>query len=158
MKRSATFSPCRRYRYALWRDWRDLLGEDGGFVMFVGLNPSTADETNDDPTIRRCIRFTQSWGYSRLCMTNLFAWRATKPEDMMAADNPVGPDNDATLLDLASRAAVVIAAWGVNGTHLGRDQAVRAFLPRLHYLRLTADGHPGHPLYLPGALRPISWE
>jgi hypothetical protein len=153
MKCSADFSPCRRYRYALWRTWGGL----AGYAMFVGLNPSTADETKDDPTIRRCIAFAKDWGYSGLCMTNLFAFRATKPAHMMDADDPVGSDNDRWLSDAASQAAVVVAAWGVHGTFAGRHDAVRQMLPHLHYLRLTKDGHPGHPLYLPKMLQPLEW-
>ncbi|KVP75269.1 hypothetical protein WJ96_05795 [Burkholderia ubonensis] len=155
MRKSAEFSPCRRYRYALWRDWGALPGTvDRGYVLFVGLNPSTADETNDDPTIRRCIAFAKAWGYSGLCMVNLFAFRATNPADMLLAPDPVGPDNDACLRRFARNAGVVIAGWGVHGTHLARDAAVKRLLPNLHYLRLTKDGHPGHPLYLPKTLVP----
>lgn len=125
--------------------------------MFVGLNPSTADEFNDDPTIRRCIAFAKSWGYAALCMANLFAYRATQPGVMLAAPDPVGPDNDRTLQALASKAGVVVAAWGTNGAHRGRDIAVRELLPNLHYLRLTQNGYPGHPLYLPSTLHPVPW-
>ncbi len=157
VERDARLSPCRRYRYSLWRNWRGLLPNTNGYAMFVGLNPSTADEQNDDPTIRRCIAFAQAWGYEGLCMTNLFAFRATDPVDMVSADDPVGPDNDQTLRDLAQSAGVVVAAWGVNGIYRGRDQAVRAMLPNLHYLKLTRNGHPGHPLYLPKILTPVAW-
>lgn len=152
-ERRTVFSIDRRYRYALWRDWG---GE--GYAMFVGLNPSTADETLDDPTIRRCVAYAKSWGYGALCMTNLFAFRATDPKDMLAATDPVGAENDATLLDLAERASVVVAAWGTHGTHLGRAQTVRNMLPSLHYLKLTKDGHPGHPLYLKKELTPVPWR
>lgn len=154
MRRGALFSPCRKYRYALFRAWEPAKG----FVMFVGLNPSTADETVDDPTIRRCIAFAQAWGYGGLCMANLFAFRATEPADMKKAPDPVGPENDGYLQSLSLAADVVVAAWGVHGTHRGRDTQVRAMLPNLHYLRLTKDGHPGHPLYLPASLRPVAWE
>lgn len=157
MERTATFSPCRRYRYSLWRNWADLLGASKGYAMFIGLNPSTADETEDDPTIRRCIAFAKSWGYDGLCMTNLFAFRATDPELMLAEPAPVGNDNDSHLLSMAKSAGIVIAAWGPPGAHLGRDASVRELIPNLHYLRLTKDGHPGHPLYLPGTLVPIAW-
>ena len=153
MLSAATLSLCRRYRYNLWRGW----GESESYVMFVGLNPSTADETADDPTIRRCVAYSKSWGYSRLCMTNLFAYRATQPADMMAAADPVGPANNVWLRELAKGAAVVVAAWGVHGTFRGRHSAVRDLLPGLHYLQLTKDGHPGHPLYLPKTLRPVAW-
>lgn len=151
MNRQTIFSTCRIYRYTLWREW---VGGDG-YAMFVGLNPSTADETQDDPTIRRCIAFAKAWGFAGLCMTNLFAFRATDPKDMKAAADPVGPENDAHLLDIAAEARVIVAAWGANGVHKARDIAVRARLPSLHCLRLTKDGHPGHPLYLPKTLVPV---
>ncbi len=154
MKGSAVISPCGRYRYVLWRHW----GGPGGEAMIVGLNPSTADADRDDPTIRRCIAFARGWGYAGLCMTNLFAYRATRPADLMAADDPVGPDNDAWLVDAANNAAIVVAAWGVHGILLGRNDAVRAMLPRLHGLRATKGGHPGHPLYLPRGLLPVPLE
>lgn len=153
MARQTVLSPCRTYRYALWREWAG----GKGYAMFVGLNPSTADETQDDPTIRRCVAFAKAWGYAGLCMVNLFAFRATNPADMMNAADPVGPDNDQTLRSLAEAAGVVVAAWGVHGTYGGRHTAVRAMLPRLHCLRLTKHGHPGHPLYLPKTLTPVEW-
>lgn len=152
MKRWATFSACRRYRYSLWREWGG-----GGYAMFIGLNPSTADETNDDPTIRRCIRFAQDWGYGALCMTNAFAFRATDPRVMKLEPEPCGPENNHTLRELARHAGVVVAAWGAHGTHRGQDRFLRLHVPGLHYLRLTKDGHPGHPLYLPADLTPQPW-
>lgn len=152
MSPETIFSPCRAYRYALWREW---IGGTG-YAMFVGLNPSTADEKLDDPTIRRCVAFAKAWGYAGLCMTNLFAFRATQPADMMAAADPVGPDNDKHLLALSSEAGVIVAAWGVHGSFGGRDVAVRVMLPALHCLKITKDGHPGHPLYLAKTLTPIS--
>ena len=151
MTRQTVFSPCRTYRYTLWREW---IGGDG-YAMFVGLNPSTADETQDDPTIRRCIAFAKAWGYAGLCMTNLFAFRATDPKDMKAAADPVGPENDYHLLRLWADAGVVVAAWGANGTHRGRDAEVAKMLRPLHCLALTKDGHPGHPLYLRKTLTPV---
>lgn len=154
MTGDATFSPCRLYRYVLWRRW----AESPRYAMFIGLNPSTADERTDDPTIRRCIRFASDWGYDGLCMTNLFAFRATAPEVMRQAADPIGPQNDDTLFAHAAHAAVVIAAWGVHGQHRGRDTAVRQMLPVLHYLRLTRAGLPGHPLYLPATSLPILWQ
>jgi hypothetical protein len=154
MKRSADFSTCRRYRYTLWRQW----GERTDYALFVGLNPSTADETKDDPTIRRCISFARDWGYSGLCVTNLFAFRATKPVDMMKAADPVGPDNDYWLCNTASKADLVVAAWGIHGTFAGRHQVVCQMLPRFSYLRLTKEGYPGHPLYLPKTLQPMAWN
>lgn len=158
--RAAQFSACRNYRYALWRGWAERVEppQAGAYAMFVGLNPSTADETLDDPTIRRCVGFAQDWGYQGLCMVNLFAWRATQPADMLAQNDPVGPENDAVLLELAANAGIVVAAWGVHGTHVSRDEAVKRLLPRLHYLLLTKAGHPGHPLYLPSSLKPMPYK
>jgi hypothetical protein len=153
MQNGALLSPCRTYRYDLWRTW---IGGDG-YAMFVGLNPSTADETQDDPTIRRCVAFAKAWGYAGLCMTNLFAFRATDPQEMKRAADPVGWENNIILSDRASGAGVVVAAWGAHGTHRCRDATVRRMLPALHYLRLTKDGHPGHPLYLPKTLVPQPW-
>ena len=154
MNRKTKFSPCRTYRYALWREW---IG-GSGYAMFVGLNPSTADEMLDDPTIRRCIGFAKSWGYAALCMTNLFAFRATEPKDMMAAADPIGPGNDAFLQELAPDAGVVVAAWGAHGAYRGRDAEVCRMLPDLHCLALTKGGHPGHPLYLPKHLIPYRFQ
>lgn len=151
--RQTIFSLCRTYRYSLWREW--IGGE--GYAMFVGLNPSTADEIQDDPTVRRCINYAKAWGYSALCMTNLFAFRATDPAVMKSAIDPVGPDNDAHLIALAAEAGVVVAAWGTHGAHQGREAHVLDILPHLHCLALTKDGHPNHPLYLRKTLVPIPY-
>lgn len=151
-KSAAVLSPCRTFRYSLTREWGS-----GPAVLFVGLNPSTADEATDDPTIRRCIGFARAWGFGRLEMANLFAFRATDPSDMRAASDPVGPDNDRHLRELATACQMAVAAWGASGTFRSRDVQVRVMLPRLHYLRLTKAGHPGHPLYLPAHLRPTPW-
>lgn len=150
MIRTAYLSEDRTYRYELWRVWGA-----GRIVVIIGLNPSTADEEVDDPTITREIAFAKSWGFAGLCKVNLFAYRATQPADMRRAADPVGPLNDEVLRSLSGN--FVVAAWGVHGTHRRRDEAVRAMFPQLHYLRLTKDGHPSHPLYLPGNLTPQPW-
>lgn len=165
IERKTIFSPCRRYRYTLWREWsEDLLtgcadeSKDlDSYAMFIGLNPSTADETKDDPTIRRCIQFAKDWGYGALCMTNLFAWRETDSSKLRSVPELVGKDNDQYLSDCASRAGIVIAAWGAKGSLLGRSVQVRKLIPNLHALRITKGGFPAHPLYLPGTLRPIKY-
>lgn len=154
MLRSAEFSPCRLYRYKLWRIWDSSLP----YAQFIGLNPSTADETNDDPTVRRCINYAAQWGYGGLCMTNIFAYRATDPRDMKAVAEPVGPGNDAALVEVASKAGVVVAAWGTHGSHMLRGIEVCKLIPDLHVLKLTRDGFPAHPLYLLKSLRPRRWE
>lgn len=151
---SADFSHDRIYRYSLWRRWG---GDCHDYAMFIGLNPSTADEIEDDPTIRRCMQFAMDWGYSGLCMTNLFAYRATDPKVMKIAVDPVGVENDQWLSECAVNAGIVIAAWGTEGRHMNRDSAVKMLIPDLHYLKITKNGHPGHPLYLPKTLRPIKY-
>ena len=181
-ERKTIFSPDRVYRYTLWREWDngDLytpkqITRAFEYAMFIGLNPSTADETKDDPTIRKCIGFAKRWGYGALCMTNLFAFRATQPKDMKRNPCPIGEGSfcafevateksitqcfrwktDAYLFALARQAGVVVAAWGVNGTHLNRDKEVRGLIPSLRCLRKTKDGHPEHPLYIPYEVTPI---
>jgi hypothetical protein len=154
MERVAVFSPCRRYRYQLGRTWEP----DAPPVLFVGLNPSTADETADDQTIHRCIRFARDWGYGGILMANLFAFRATDPRDMKAAADPVGEDNDRWLARLAGEAGVVVACWGAHGEHKGRAQAVvdSGVLGSFTVLGLTKDGHPRHPSRLSAACRPLN--
>jgi hypothetical protein len=152
MERKTRLSECRAYRYVLWREW-DTTNKT--YAMFVGLNPSTADEFLDDPTIRRCVDYARRWGYGALCMANLFAFRATQPAVMKANLQPIGIDNDRWLSELAEKAGVVVAAWGVDGLHLGRDKAVETLLgDKLCCLKLTKDKHPGHPLYLKKTLLP----
>lgn len=150
------FSPCRTWRYTLWRRWGGLFAK-GSYAMFIGMNPSTADESKNDPTIRRCIRFAESWGYAGLCMTNIFAFRATDPADMKVANDPVGPENDTALIECARNVGIVVAAWGVHGVHQGRDAAIAALGLDLHVLRLTKHGYPAHPLYLPKDISPKIW-
>lgn len=152
---TATFSPCRTYRYSLWRRWG---APEQGYAMFIGLNPSTADEVEDDPTVRRCIQFAKDWGYGALYMTNLFAFRATDPAVMKADSEPIGPDTDAVLAELAKNAGVVVAAWGNHGSHSARDQQVIALLPNLHCLKVTKAGQPSHPLYLRKSLTPTRYD
>jgi hypothetical protein len=152
MKTDAKFSDCRQYRYALWRIW----DESKPYAMFIGLNPSTADETEDDPTIKRCINFAKEWGYGGLCMANLFAYRATDPSNMFAAQNPIGPQNDFWLENLTKEAGIIVAAWGNDGSHLGRSKAVLALIPNLHCLKVNKSGEPAHPLYQPGTATPIA--
>ncbi|MBP2698730.1 hypothetical protein C9J44_05000 [Photobacterium sp. GB-27] len=153
MKKSAVLSSCRKYRYELWRTWDD----SKPYAMFIGLNPSTADETEDDPTIRRCINFAKSWGYGGLCMANLFAYRATQPEDMKRASDPIGDKNDETLILLAQNAGVIVGAWGNDGVFLNRSEDVRALISELNVLKVNKSGEPAHPLYLKSTLTPIKW-
>jgi hypothetical protein len=137
---SAFFSPCRTWRYSLTRDVAPLTGE--GTCTFIGLNPSTADETQDDPTIRRCIDFARRWGFARLKMLNLFALRSTDPRGLLTADDPVGPENDCTISKVVGGSDLIICAWGVFPPD-GRVKAVLEFVAAPHCLGLTKpNGEP----------------
>jgi len=153
----ARFSPCRRWRYLLWRSW-DAARPAANFIM---LNPSTADELKLDPTCSRARDYSERWGYGALIVTNVFAWRATDPADMKATADPVGPGNNRAIVRAAKEAALVVCAWGNHAAHLERSARVKDLLARagvrLHALRVNAGGEPAHPLYLPGSLRPASW-
>lgn len=159
MNRETIFSPCRKWRYTLWREW-GTPGLPTDYVQFIGLNPSTADETTDDHTIRKCIQFAKDWGYGALCMTNLFAWRDTDPTRMKQAKEPIGPENDRWLKQIADGAGIIIAAWGNHGNHQYRSVKVKWLLEssKLHCLRMTGKNQPEHPLYLPADLKPIPYE
>jgi hypothetical protein len=141
--KGAEFSDDRVYRYTLWREWGNKT------VAFIGLNPSTADENIDDPTIRRCINFAKSWGFGRMVMLNLFAFRATDPRDMKACQEPIGPENDKTLEGVSYSSDLVVCAWGVHGAHIDRGDEVTGMLLRrgieLHCLGRTTKGYPKHP-------------
>jgi len=140
----AVLSKDRRYRYTLSRTW-DC---EKGNAMFIGLNPSTADESENDPTIRRCMRFALEWGYGGIVVCNLFAFRATDPRAMKAATDPVGPLNDEMITTEARDAGLVIACWGNHGQFLSRSDDVRKFLSSMKCFGLTKRGEPKHPLYL----------
>jgi hypothetical protein len=144
----AIFSPCGQYRYRLWRTWN----AHRPTITFVMLNPSTADDARNDPTVERCQRRAQAMGYGGLRVANVFALRSTDPAALYAAEDPVGPDNDAAILALAGEAALVVCAWGTHGQLRGRGQAVLRLLrsagARAHHLGLNADGTPKHPLYV----------
>lgn len=147
----------RGYRYEWRRGWDPRLPE----VLFVLLNPSTADAEFDDPTTRRCQAFARELGFGSITVVNLFALRATDPRDLLRARDPVGPGNDAAILGAAARAARIVAGWGNGGSHLGRDRQVLTFLRSrapLECFGLTARGAPRHPLYLAARSRPRTWS
>jgi hypothetical protein len=129
------------------------------------LNPSTATEVQNDPTVERCERRARALGFGGFRVTNIFAWRDTDPRAMRAAADPVGPANDAAIAESCDWAGGaqdrIIAAWGTHGAHLDRGRAVERLLraqPRpLHHLGLTKDGHPKHPLYITYTQQPILW-
>jgi len=143
----AHFSGCRHYRHVLWRSWAPARGT----VAFIGLNPSTADATRDDPTIRRCRAFASDWGYGAMVMVNLFDYRATRPEDLKRKRAPVSRANDALVIEHCREATLVVAAWGGHGAYRDRARAVRARLLDaglvLHGFGTGKHGEPLHPLY-----------
>ena len=143
------FSPDRIYRYSLIRSV-SMWGK--GRCCFVMLNPSTADEVQNDPTVRRCINFAAGWGYASLWVVNIFALRATDPAELRKVTDPVGPENDAHLAAAFRQANIVIAAWGNQGQLGSRSSDVRALMARtgtpIRCLGMTAMGEPRHPLYV----------
>ncbi len=155
MKCGASFSECRKYRYTLWRSW-----DIGPTLNFIMLNPSTADETKDDPTITRCIVRATKLGFGTLIVTNLFALRATDPAELRKTLYPVGDGNDDAIKESASQSSMVICAWGNHGILDGRAAKVlkmlREFCPdKLRALKLTGANQPAHPLYLGFRLEPV---
>ena len=144
INKTANFSSCRKYRYSLSRIW----DKQKKFVLFIGLNPSTADEEVDDPTIRRCSGYAQKWGYGGFIMVNLFAYRTTLPSNLKKVKYPVGRDNDKYIVKLSKKADITVAAWGNNGNLYRRDKQVMSLVPNLMCLRVNKSGQPAHPLYL----------
>ena len=183
----AMFSPCRSYRYSLWRTW----DSQKPIVVFIGLNPSTADETVNDPTMRRCIGFARLWGYGGMVVVNLFAYCATKPTVLRHVADPVGKDTDSWIYTLCqyvarqvggehnsldceeagqthgsekshyeSVSAKVILCWGNQGCLKGRDRTLLTLITPIitpYCLAMTKQGYPAHPLYLRKTLVPIPY-
>ncbi len=145
MYTDATISSDRKYRYSLIREW----DKEKYKVLFIGLNPSTADEKTDDPTIRRCINFAKKWGYGGILMGNLFAIRSTDPSLIYKDPDPIGPQNDTHLLEMAKKAALVVGVWGNHGAFLDRSACIRKLIPNMKCLQKNKTGEPRHPLYIP---------
>ena len=142
MKREAIISKCNKYRYKLIREW----SESRGKVLFIMLNPSTADDKKDDKTITRCINFAKDWGYGGLMVGNLFAYRTTYPKELFKTKYPEGKDNLKNIKEMIIDADLVICAWGNNQ---GAPPQYLRELSELYYLKLLNDGKtPGHPLRL----------
>lgn len=149
----ALFSSCRQWRYRLWRTW----DPEGPAVLFIGLNPSTADETEPDPTITRCRNFAERWGFGTYLMGNLFAYKSTKPKGLRMTTDPVGPENDRHLADMIRQASKVVVAWGCHPGIDDRANQVLAMIPAPFCLKVTKDGYPWHPLYVRGDTQPIRY-
>lgn len=158
MIKNAGFSDDRVYRYWLLRLWDERANNP---LVVIGLNPSTADETDDDPTIRRCIRFARDWGHTSLLMLNLFAYRSTDPSVLRRVQYPVGSLNDAYIGTLCKDRRV-LAAWGAYGALHQRGEQVKGLISQLPNTQLvtlgfTAAGQPKHPLYIAASTLPQSW-
>jgi hypothetical protein len=153
---SAIISDCGKYRYELRRKLKDY----GRQCLFIMLNPSTADASLDDPTIRRCKGFAQTWECGELIVCNLFAYRATNPKELYDVPDPVGTDNKGYLQEAAEEVqhahegpGIIVCAWGAHGEFMDQGEAVMGWLDNVvaqpKCLGVTKDGHPKHPLYLP---------
>lgn len=156
---TCVFSEDRKYRYSLqhFMDRRGYVEQYSRIVNFIMLNPSTADEHRLDPTLRRCKGFAKLWGCTSFVVTNLFAFRATDPNNMKRAADPVGPENNKHILRIASNVDIVVLGWGAHGAYLGRSREVKRMmqgqltkLTHIHHLGLTGLAEPRHPLYIPG--------
>jgi hypothetical protein len=123
------------------------------------LNPSTADENSNDPTVERCERRAREWGYGGLIVTNIFAWRSTDPRALLEIDDPIGPENDAVIVRAVSLARDTICAWGVHGWMRGVNLVTGPLVGvGLYALCFTNDGTPGHPLYVPYSAEPVPYR
>jgi hypothetical protein len=164
LNRKCVFSDDRRYRYLLTIENEDV---DGGIVNFLMLNPSTADEIVNDPTVERCQRRAFEHGlngriFRSVIVTNLFGYRSTDPHELKKVDDPVGPENDGAILQAAQASDLVICAWGEHGARWKRAGKVVEMLRGsgfdLHALKLNTSGHPAHPLYIPYDVQPFVWN
>lgn len=153
MTSSAVISECGKYRYHLRRVWDEQLPR----ICWIMLNPSTADYTQDDPTIRRCIGFAKAWGCGGLDVVNLFALRATNPDELktVSLSAAIGPDNDEWICRVAEAPEIVrvVAAWGRRGEYGGRDREVLTTV-RCQFEQVGESDYPRHPLYLKSELKP----
>lgn len=149
---TAVISMCEKYRYSLHREW----DTSKPMVMFLMLNPSTADSSENDATVRRCLTFAKDWGFGSLCIGNLFAFRSTKPKGLFSTEDPIGIENKWYIDYMANIAEKIVCAWGNAKTV---DRIFKKFpeykplkdIPsdKLYYINLCNDGTPMHPLFIP---------
>lgn len=153
----ALYSDCETFRFRLSRTWGA-----SPRLAFILLNPSTATELRNDPTIARCEGRARRTGHGGVDILNLFAFRATRPADLLAAPDPVGSGNSGIVLDTAAAAGLIVCGWGLHGAHLDQGTLLRRLLSDrglpLWHLGLTRDGHPRHPLYVGNAVQPEPWR
>ena len=153
IKSNAIFSEDRIHRYVLIREW-DL---DKPSLMFVGLNPSTADEEKNDPTVRRCIGFAKRWGFGKLLMTNIFAFRSTLPKNLFKSENPIGNKNNYWLKKLSKKADKIVLAYGNHGKFNNRHEEILKIVDNPHCIKKTKNDMPIHPLYVKYTNNPIKY-
>lgn len=148
---SARISLCGTYRYTLER--KIVNRRNNNRVLFIMLNPSTADASKNDPTVTRCVNFADSWGFGHLTVCNIYAYRSTNPDVLKHVPDAVGPDNDRTLREEIANANLVVCAWGTHAS-AKRQKEVLTMIPDPHCLGLTSQGYPRHPLYIRKTTRP----
>jgi hypothetical protein len=150
----AKFSSCRKYRFVLYRIWNKALP----MIMFIGLNPSKAGETNDDPTIRRVKSMAAAWGFGGVYMLNCFPYISTNPDDLNDFGNT--EENDLWLQNIAGKCTEIIFAWGNFSIvkEKGRDKELQSMFPNAKALIINKDGSPRHPLYVPASVTPVNWH
>ena len=145
----AIFDMIGKYRYTLWREWSTYHPR----IVFILLNPSTADEERNDPTIRRCIGFARARKFGSVEVVNLFAYRATHARELLKVVDPVGKENNRFLMRAVERCSTVVVGWGARGTLLGRNREVLSLLTGrndVYCLGTTRGGQPRHLLYVRG--------
>lgn len=152
MIKGAEFSECRKYRYCLWRIWDETLPK----VMFIGLNPSTANEETDDPTIRRVIAFAKKWGYGGVYMMNCFSYVSTDPRELSTVEDRYM--NDVRIAEKSKEVAEIIFAWGSFGEAKGRASVLSVLYPNARALVINKDGSPRHPLYVRTDTIPVPFK
>lgn len=155
----AIISEDKKYRYSLWRVWQKKKPK----VLFIMLNPSTADAETDDATIRRCRGYAEAWGYGGFFVGNLFPFRSPEPKDLLKCENPIGHNNEEYLKTMKEHCCLVVCAWGNSSIVSKIEKRFPDYKPlkhfyHLHYLELSKDGTPKHPLYLPKSLTPIQYK
>lgn len=154
---TAEYSDCEKYRYTLTRVW----DPEGKKILFLMLNPSTATELQNDPTVERCEQRARKLGFGAFRVCNIFAFRATDPKVMREAEEPIGPENDAAIATACEWADEIVCAWGTHGAFMERGTEVEKMLRDMgvtaKHLGMSKHGHPKHPLYIGYAKHPESW-
>ncbi len=151
MIKDAVISECGKYRYQLLREWDAKLSK----ILFIMLNPSTANAQEDDPTIRRCIGFAKSWGYGGIYVGNLFAYRSTNPKELLKSSDPIGPNNFDNIKIMANKCEYMVMAYGNGNKEMPYSPILLTLLIEnynvVHIGPLTKQGNPRHPLYIKGS-------